>query len=44
MYYIILHKRKFGDTSSNQKMNRQYKKNGEKTNNGQQNTIQKNKD
>jgi len=26
MYYVILYKGKFGDTSGNQKMNRQYKK------------------
>ena len=41
MYYIILYQGKFGDTSSNQKMNRQYTKNGKKTNNGRQNTMQK---
>ena len=30
MYYIILSRGKFGDTSSNQKMNRQYKKKRQK--------------
>ena len=43
MYYIILSRGKFGDTSSNQKMNRQYKKSGKKTNNGRQNRMQKTK-
>ena len=44
MYYIIFCRGKIGDSSSNQKMNRQYKKkSGKKTNNGRQNTMQRKK-